>query len=107
MSKREDKLIEALRMIELAYRLAPRSTPANLRRAIVDARPLLDAAFARHQAADPHCTCNDCLEDFDRRTDNGHWHSCKGCGAGWRCTDDEDKCNETCPTCGESDQADG
>lgn len=27
------------------------------------------AAFARHQAADPHCTCNDCIEDFARKSD--------------------------------------
>lgn len=29
----------------------------------------LAAAFARHQAADPHCTCNDCIEDFARKSD--------------------------------------
>jgi hypothetical protein len=23
-------------------------------------------AFARHQAADPHCTCNDCIEALDQ-----------------------------------------
>ncbi len=23
--------------------------------------------FARHQLADPHCTCNDCIEAFSRQ----------------------------------------
>lgn len=27
-------------------------------------------AFARHQAADPHCTCNDCIDDFSRRSED-------------------------------------
>jgi hypothetical protein len=36
--------LAALRLIDAAYRLAERSTPANLRRAILDARPLLGGA---------------------------------------------------------------
>lgn len=27
------------------------------------------AAFAKHQTDDPHCTCNDCIEDFSRKSD--------------------------------------
>jgi len=26
-------------------------------------------AFAAHQAADPHCTCNDCMADFSEKMD--------------------------------------
>jgi hypothetical protein len=38
---REQQLAEALRLIDVAFRLAERSTPANLRRAIVAARDLM------------------------------------------------------------------
>lgn len=26
----------------------------------------LKGAFEAHQAADPHCTCNDCMDDFEK-----------------------------------------
>lgn len=40
----EQKLYNALRLIQTAYTLAPKSTPANLRRAILDSQKLTKGA---------------------------------------------------------------
>jgi hypothetical protein len=36
-----------------------------------------DETFADHQAADPHCTCNDCIDDHARKLEPP---VCPNCG---------------------------
>jgi hypothetical protein len=65
----------------------------------------LAAAFQAHQAADPHCTCNDCIEDFAAKSDAAIAASTEPepepvrfqCACGWRGQLSRSSIN--CPIC--------